>query len=218
MNTTLHHIRTELRPLLVVTATLLVITTVIYPLIVTGIGQALFNRQANGSFLSVNGQDVGSSLVGQSFSKPEYFHPRPSAAGSGYDPSNSSGSNLGPTSDKLINGVKDDPSTPDVDESFAGIKDRVAAFRAENGLADGVVIPSDAVTASASGLDPHISPATARLQVARVAKARRADEAAVRKLLDQYTESRVLGFIGEPRVNVLKLNIALDKAFPVQSK
>lgn len=211
MESTWQQLRTELRPLIAVTAGLLIITAVIYPLAVTGIGQVFFNRQANGSFISVNGEDVGSSLVGQSFADPAYFHPRPSAAGAGYDASSSSGSNLGPTSDKLINGVHD-PSNPD--QNFDGIKDRVAAFRKENGLADDVVIPSDAVTASASGLDPHVSPATARLQVGRVARARGADEAAVRKLVDEYTEAATFGFIGEPRVNVLKLNIALDKRFP----
>ena len=211
-------IRDELRPLLAVTVALLIITSVIYPLAVTGVGQALFHRQANGSFVSVDGTDVGSSLIGQAFSRPEYFHPRPSAAGAGYDAANSSGSNLGPTSDKLINGVKDDPETVDVDESFAGITDRVAAFREENGLADDVEIPSDAVTASGSGLDPHISPATARLQVTRVASARGASEADVQKLLDDHTEGRALGFIGEPRVNVLKLNIALDARFPMSAK
>jgi K+-transporting ATPase ATPase C chain len=205
-------VRSELRPLFAITVALLLITTVAYPLAVTGIAQSLFHRQANGSFISVNGKDVGSSLIGQSFAAEQYFHPRPSAAGNGYDPSNSSGSNLGPTSDKLINGVHD-PANPDAD--FAGIKDRVAAFRKENGLADNVPIPSDAVTASASGLDPHISPATARLEVARVAKARNAAEADIRKLVDDYTEGRALGFIGEPRVNVLKLNIALDQRFPL---
>jgi K+-transporting ATPase ATPase C chain len=215
MESTWKDIRKELRPLFGVTIALLIITAVIYPLVVTGIGQVLFNRQANGSFISVHGQDVGSSLVGQAFTGDQYFQGRPSAAGAGYDAANSSGSNLGPTSDKLFNGIADDPATPDADESFAGITQRVATFRDANGVPANQKLPSDSVTASASGLDPHTSPATARLQVARVAKARGTDEAAVRKLVDDYTESRALGFIGEPRVNVLKLNIELDKRFPM---
>jgi K+-transporting ATPase ATPase C chain len=196
MERTWIQIRTELRPLFALTVALLLITTVVYPLAVTGIAQGLFPRQANGSFVSVNGHDVGSSLIGQSFANPEYFHPRPSAAGAGYDASNSSGSNLGPTSDKLLNGVHD-PANPDQD--FAGIKDRVAAFRAENGLADA-------------------SPATARLQVSRVAKARGASEADISALVDEYTEGTVLRIVGQPRVNVLKLNIALDERFPMPAK
>jgi K+-transporting ATPase ATPase C chain len=215
MERTWASVRSELRPLAGVTIGLLIITAVIYPLVVTGIGQAIFNRQANGSFVKVNGEEVGSSLIGQSFSGDTYFWPRPSAAGAGYDAANSSGSNLGPTSEKLIKGLPDDPETPDVDESFAGIEQRVAAFRDGNGVDASVQLPADSVTASASGLDPHISPATARLQVARVAKARGADEAKVRALVDEHTEDAFLGFIGQPRVNVLKLNIALDKAFPV---
>ena len=208
-------LKAELRPLIAVTVALMLITAVLYPLAVTGIGQAIFNRQANGSIISQDGQDIGSSLIGQSFTAPEYFHGRPSAAGSGYDAANSSGSNLGPTSAKLINGVADNPGTADVDESFAGLKQRVAAFREENGLDASAPIPADAVTASASGLDPHVSPATARLQIERVAKARNADAAAIRKLADDHTESAELGFLGQERVNVLKLNLALDKRFPL---
>jgi len=205
-------VRLELRPLLAITVTLLLITAVIYPLAVFGVGQLAFHRQANGSIITVDGNAVGSSLIGQEFTQPQYFHPRPSAAGAGYDASASSGSNLGPTSALLINGVHDaaDPSN-----DVAGIKDRVAAFRKENGLAPGVNVPADAVTASASGLDPDISPATARLEVARVAKARGASDVEIRALLDQYTEGAFLGFIGQPRVNVLKLNLALDQRFPV---
>ena len=205
-------VRLELRPLLAITVTLLLITAVIYPLAVFGVGQLAFHRQANGSIITVDGNAVGSSLIGQEFTQPQYFHPRPSAAGAGYDASASSGSNLGPTSALLINGVHDavDPSN-----DVAGIKGRVAAFRKENGLAPGVNVPADAVTASASGLDPDISPATARLEVARVAKARGASDVEIRALLDQYTEGAFLGFIGQPRVNVLKLNLALDQRFPV---
>lgn len=214
--TTWDQVRTELRPLFMVTLALLLITTVAYPLAVTGIGQALFNRQANGSLIKVDGKAVGSSLIGQSFEGVQYFHPRPSAAGDGYDAANSSGSNLGPTSAKFLDGIEDDAATADEDESFAGITQRVAAYREENGLSAEQLVPADAVTASGSGLDPHISPANARLQVTRVAKARGADAAAVRELVDDYTEDAFLGLIGEPRVNVLKLNIALDARFPVK--
>jgi K+-transporting ATPase ATPase C chain len=205
--------KSELRPMVAVTLALIVITAVLYPLAVTGIGQAAFNRQANGSLVKVNDNDVGSSLVGQQFTGDQYFQGRPSAAGAGYDASNSSGSNLAPTSAKLINGIhaQTDPSA-----NFDGLVDRAAAFRQANGLDSNVVIPSDAVTASASGLDPHISPATARLEVGRIAKARRASEADILNLVNQYTEEPALGFIGQPRVNVLKLNIALDQRYPVK--
>ena len=148
---------------------------------------------------TVNGNEVGSSLIGQTFAATQYFHSRPSAAGSGYDPANSGGSNLGPTSAMLM----------------TEIQDRVDAFRKENGLAASVPIPADAVTASASGLDPDISPATARLEVARVARARGASAGAVQALVDQYTDGAALGFIGQPRVNVLRLNLALDRQFPM---
>jgi K+-transporting ATPase ATPase C chain len=214
MEATLRTFTRELRPLLGVTIALLLVTAVAYPLAVTGIAQGVFHDRANGSMIERDGQPVGSSLLGQSFTGDQYFHPRPSAAGAGYDAAASSGSNLGPTSAKLIEGVEDDASTPDVDESFAGIEQRVAAFRELNGLGDDD-LPSDSVTASASGLDPHITPATARLQVARVAAARGASEAEIRELVDDFTEDRVLGIIGEPRVNVLKLNLELDERFPM---
>ncbi|MEO8540818.1 MAG: potassium-transporting ATPase subunit KdpC [bacterium] len=214
MDTTLQNVRRELRPLFAITVLLLLITTVAYPLAVTGIAQVVFHRQANGSFTEVNGSPVGSSLVGQNFTGDQYFQGRPSAAGAGYDAANSSGSNLGPTSAKFIEGIADDPATTDVDESFAGIDQRVESFRAANSLPDGEALPSDSVTASASGLDPHISPATARLQVARIAKARGVSEDQIRAFLDDHTESAFLGFIGQDRVNVLKVNIALDKKFP----
>jgi K+-transporting ATPase ATPase C chain len=134
----------------------------------------------------------------------------PSAAGAGYDAANSSGTNLGPTSDKLINGVKDDPATKDVDETYLGFRDLAKAYREENGLAPDTEIPADAATRSASGLDPDISPANAELQVARVAKARGLGAERVRQIVSDNTSGRLLGLIGEPRVNVLQLNLALD--------
>ncbi len=199
----------ELRPLIAVTFVLFLITAVIYPLAVTGAAQLVFPRQANGSIVKVNGQEVGSSLVGQQFTEAYYFHGRPSAAGDGYDAASSSGSNLGPTSNKLLNGTQGD-------DLFDGIAQRVQAFREENGLSGDAEVPADAVTASASGLDPHVSPATARLQVERVAAARHADPEAVRDLVEHHIEHPLLGIIGEPRVNVLKLNIALDEQFPLE--
>jgi K+-transporting ATPase ATPase C chain len=187
-----------------------VLTGGIYPLVVTGIAQALFNDKANGSKVERDGQVVGSRLIGQIFTKPEYFHPRPSSAGDGYDGSQSLGSNLGPTNDKLLHGVPDDPATPDVDESVEGIEQRVAAYRAENNLPAGTLVPVDAVTGSGSGLDPHISVANARLQAARVAQARGLPTDQVQSLIGGHTDGRDLGFLGEPAVNVLELNLALD--------
>jgi K+-transporting ATPase ATPase C chain len=169
----------------------------IYPLAMTGVAQGLFNRQANGSIVKVDGQAVGSSLIGQNFSDPKYFHPRPSAAGTdGYDASASSGSNLGPSSQALVDRVTAD----------------LQRVRQENNLPDDAPVPVDAVTASGSGLDPNISPAYAELQVPRVAKERGMSEDAVRSLVKKYTDGSLLGVAGEPRVNVLKLNIALDSA------
>jgi K+-transporting ATPase ATPase C chain len=150
-------------------------------------------------------------MLGQTFTSARYFHPRPSAAGSGYDGANSSGTNLGPTSAKLLEGLPDDPATVDVDESFVGVKQLVAAYREENHLEDGVAIPADAVTRSGSGLDPHISVRNAELQIPRVASARGVAPALVHSLVDTYTEGRALGVLGEPGVNVLMLNLALDR-------
>jgi K+-transporting ATPase ATPase C chain len=201
-----------------ITLVLLLVVSGVYPLVVWGLSQVAFRHQANGSLLTnAQGQVVGSELLAQGFAKPEYFHPRPSAAGGGYDPTASSGTNLGPTSDKLINGIhkpklasgKDDPS------NFDGIKDLAAAYRKDNGLADSTPVPVDAVTRSASGLDPHITPANAELQIARIAKARSVSEDTVRGLVKQSTQGRPLGFLGEPVVNVLTLNVALDKAAPI---
>jgi K+-transporting ATPase ATPase C chain len=188
----------HLRPAIILTLLLCVITGLLYPAVVTAIAQLVFPRQANGSIVTVNGRPVGSELIGQAFSAPYYFHSRPSAAGAGYDAAASAGTNKGPTDLKLA------------DTLIAGAVDQVVK---EDGAEKGK-IPSDMVTASASGLDPHISPANAELQVARVARERGANAEAVRRLVQQHTEGRQLGFLGDPRVNVLLLNIALDSVFP----
>jgi potassium-transporting ATPase KdpC subunit len=174
-----------------------VVTTVIfgliYPFVVTGLAQVFFHDKANGQLLYKNGQLIGSRIIGQLFTAPEYFHSRPSAAGTGYDAANSGGSNYAPTNKKLIDRVAGD----------------VAALQPEH---PGVDIPIDLVTTSASGLDPHITPAAAEYQVGRVARVRHMPEDVVRKLVAQHTEGRQLGFLGEPRVNVLLLNLDLDQA------
>lgn len=182
----------ELVPAIIMTLVMTVITGLIYPLVVTGLAQLLFKEKANGSLIVDNGRVVGSRLIGQPFSGPGYFHSRPSAAGAGYDATSSSGSNLGPTSKKLIE---------------EKIKPAVAQLQAENG--DGL-IPIDLVTSSASGLDPHITPAAAQYQVARIARERKMSEEEVRRLVREHTEGRQLGLLGEPRVNVLTLNLALN--------
>jgi K+-transporting ATPase ATPase C chain len=208
----------QLRPAIVSVLVFMIFTGLIFPSVITMIAKAIFPHQAGGSLIEQNGRVVGSEIIGQNFTAPGYFHPRPSAAGSGYDASASAGTNLGPTSDKLINGIhkklpdgKDDPS------NFDGIKDLAAAYRKENGLPDDAPVPPDAVTRSASGLDPHISPTNAALQVARVARARGLSEDQVKKLVAENTAGRQLGFLGEPGVNVLKLNLALDEAAPGKS-
>ena len=192
-------LKNQFRPAILATLLLCVLTGVLYPGLVTGIAQVLFPRQANGSLVTVDGKVVGSELIGQAFTQPWYFHPRPSAAGSGYDPTASAGTNKGPTDAKLADTLLAG-SVAEVVEQDGGVKGK---------------IPADMVTRSASGLDPHISPANADLQVARVARARGASEAAVRAILRQHVEGRQFGFFGEPRVNVLLLNIALDSALPV---
>jgi K+-transporting ATPase ATPase C chain len=175
---------------------LLIICGGLYPIIITGIGQVLFPYQANGSIImGKDGNPIGSELIAQAFDKNIYFHPRPSAAGpDGYDATQSGGSNLGATNAKLVSTVKD----------------RVTAYRSENGLALNVPVPADAVTASASGLDPDISPDNALLQVHRVAVARNLPDEKVRTIVAQHIEAPILGIFGDPRVNVLKLNLALD--------
>jgi len=188
----------HLRPAVVLTLLLCALTGLVYPGVVTGLAQLLFPRQANGSLIRLNGNVVGSELIGQSFSAPFYFHSRPSAAGSGYDATASGGTNKGPTDRKLADTL---------------IAQAVDSLVSNDGAKKGQ-IPSDLVTSSASGLDPHISPASAALQVARVARERSADPQAVQALVDRHTEGRQFGFLGDPRVNVLLLNIALDSAFP----
>ena len=201
----------QLRPALALTVFFVVLTGLAFPGVVWAIGRLAFPTQAGGSLLrDASGRVVGSALLGQAFTRPEYFHPRPSAAGSGYDAANSSGTNLGPTSDKLVHGIKDDPATKDVDETFLGFGDLARSYREENGLDADVLVPADAATRSASGLDPDISPANALLQVARVARARAVDPARVADLVATHTTGRTFGVLGEPRVNVLALNLALD--------
>lgn len=202
----------HVRPALVLTLLFAFVTGLVFPAAVWAIGRVAFPEQASGSLLkNARGDVIGSRLLGQAFARPEYFHPRPSAAGAGYDAANSGGTNLGPTSDKLVHGSKDDPTTKGVDESYAGFGDLARAYRAENGLAAAAPIPADAATRSASGLDPHISPQNAWLQAPRVAKARGLSAERVRGLVAEHAEARALGAIGEPRVNVLELNLALDQ-------
>ena len=241
----------EIGPGFRLTLAFTILTGLLYPVVMTGVSELIFPKQANGSLVTVNGKVVGSSLIGQNFAKPEYFHPRPSAAGSGYDATASGGSNLGPTSAKLLRGTTkmDDKKNEVVD--FDGISlrtvhycldndipyesskpldqfkdahgdlDDVKLIKAFNDDKEPLVftaktpIPPDAVTASSSGLDPHISPANASVQAARVAKARKVPVEQVTQLIPQYTDTADLGFLGEPRVNVLMLNIAIDLRLPI---
>ena len=190
----------------------LVLTGLLYPLAVTGLAQALFPHRANGSVIvDDKGREVGSQLIGQAFADPAYVHSRPSA--SGYDAANSSGTNLAVTSKKLRDGQRDDPATKDTDESFTGVVELAAAYRTENALDNDTPIPADAVSRSASGIDPHVSPENAWLQAARIAKARGVAVERVQTLIQQYSDDRELGFLGEPHVNVLELNLALDRSF-----
>jgi len=186
----------ETRGAIMSTLVLAVVCCGLYPLVVFGIGQLAFRDKANGSLIVDRAGTIrGSKLLAQGFTDPKYFHPRPSAAGNGYDAANSSGSNLGPTSQKLRD----------------AIKERVEAYRKENGLSADQEVPADAVTASGSGLDPHISPRNAEFQVPRVAKARGLSEEKVRELIRQNIEGRDLGILGDLGVNVLQLNLALDQ-------
>jgi K+-transporting ATPase ATPase C chain len=186
----------EIRGAVMSTVVLAVVCCGIYPLVVFGIGQAVFRDKANGSLIvDKDGTVRGSKLLGQGFTAEKYFHPRPSAAGNGYDAANSSGSNLGPTSQKLND----------------AIKDRIDAYRKENGLREMDAVPADAVTASGSGLDPHISVRNAELQTPRVAKARGVETQKVQDLIRQNTDKADLGLLGDDGVNVLALNLALDQ-------
>ncbi|MBZ5642934.1 MAG: potassium-transporting ATPase subunit C [Acidobacteriia bacterium] len=240
----------ELGPGFRLTLIFTVLTGLLYPAVMTGVSELVFPKQANGSLVTVGGKVVGSSLIGQPFAKAEYFHPRPSAAGSGYDATASSGSNLGPTSAKLLHGTTkmDDKNNEIVDFDGIGLRivhycidndipyqssipidqfkdshgdlDEVKLIKAFNddksplAFTPKTPIPQDAVTASASGLDPHISPTNADLQAGRVAKARGISADQVKQLIPQFTDRADLGFLGEPRVNVLMLNVALDQHFP----
>jgi potassium-transporting ATPase KdpC subunit len=178
-----------------------IVTTILlgiaYPLAMTALAQAMFRDKANGQLVERGGRVIGSRIIGQSFSSPGYFHGRPSAAGNGYDAANSGGSNLGPTNKKLIDAVK-------------------AATDAAQKENPSISVPIDLVTSSASGLDPHVSPAAALFQLPRVARERRASENDIRALVDAHVEGRQLGFFGEPRVNVLELNLALDERWPIK--
>ena len=174
------------------------------PLAVAALAWPLFPHQAGGSLIVLD-RVVGSELIGQNFTGPGYFHPRPSAAGHGYDAASSGGTNLGPANPKLRDGSKDDPATPAVGESFAGVRELAEAYRARNGLAPDAAVPVDAVTRSGSGLDPGISPANAALQIGRVARARGLSDEAVRRLLAEHTRGRQFGIFGEPTVAVLPL-------------
>jgi K+-transporting ATPase ATPase C chain len=240
----------EILPGLRIKIFMTVLLGVVYPLAMTGISQLIFPKQANGSLITVGGKVIGSELIGQNFTKPEYFHPRPSAAGSGYDATASSGSNLGPTSAKLIGGTTkmDDKKNEVVD--YDGINLRLVHYCVDNDIpyessipidrfkgADGSLddvklikafnddkapliftpkspIAADAVTASSSGLDPHISPANAQAQASRVAKARGISVDQANQVVARFTEGPDLGLLGEPRVNVLILNLAMDQQFP----
>ncbi|HXU38790.1 MAG TPA: potassium-transporting ATPase subunit KdpC [Blastocatellia bacterium] len=186
----------QIYPAIAITVVLTVLLGIVYPLVVTGLAQVMFPAKAAGSLIEKDGKVIGSSLIGQPFTGPGYFHSRPSAAGTGYDATASGGTNLGPTSQKLMD----------------NIKTAAAALQDEN---PGTPIPIDLVTASASGLDPHITPAAAEFQVPRIAKERGLTADEVRKMVSKHTEGRQFGLLGEPRVNVLELNLDLDATRPM---
>jgi K+-transporting ATPase ATPase C chain len=191
----------QLRPAILSVLILTLITGCGFPLLLFAIAWPLFRYQAEGSLIRREGTIAGSTLIGQEFKQPQYFHPRPSAAGAGYDATSSGGSNLGPNNSKLKEGSGD----------FPGIRQLADEYRSQNGLSSDTTIPIDAVTRSGSGLDPHISAANAMLQVPRVARVRGLSEETVRMLVSNLTEGRQFGLLGEPRVSVLKLNLALDQ-------
>jgi len=202
-------LREQIRPALVGLVMLTLLTGIVFPLATAAIAIPLFPRQAGGSRVTRDGVIVGADFIGQAFSNPAYFHPRPSAAGDGYDATASGGTNLGPANPKLRNGEKASPGGEK--KAFAGVRQLADAYRLTNRLAPSVAVPIDAVTRSGSGLDPHISPANAALQVPRVARERHLTEEAVQHLVDEHTQGPQLGFLGQPRVNVLALNLALDR-------
>lgn len=193
----------QLRPATLGILVLTLLTGCVFPLALFAIGRPLFPRQANGSLVTRGGSLIGSALVGQEFTRPEYFQSRPSAAGNGYDATSSGATNLGPNNPKLRDGAA----------GFAGIRQLAEEYRTRNGLAPDTPVPMDAVTRSASGLDPDITPANAALQVGRIARARGVPEETVRRLVAEHTQGRQLGFLGNPRVRVLDLNLALDAVF-----
>jgi potassium-transporting ATPase KdpC subunit len=191
----------QIRPAILSVLVLTLLTGCGFPLLLAAIGRPLFPHQSSGSLLTRGGVVIGSELIGQAFSRPDYFHPRPSAAGNGYDGTSSGGTNIGPNNPRLKNGAAD----------FAGIRQLAEQYRKGNGLAPDTEIPIDAVTRSASGLDPDISPENAALQIPRVARARGVSEEAVRRLVANHTKGPQLGFLGYARVPVLELNLELDQ-------
>ncbi len=193
-----------LRPALVLTLFFLVVTGILFPLALTGLAQVALPDQANGSMLLVDGKPVGSKLIGQSFTSEKFFHPRPSSGG--YDANNSGGTNLGPTNPKLLTGA----------DGFDGVKQLAAQYRSINQVAEDMVLPVDAVTRSASGLDPHISVANARLQAVRVARVNNIENQRLQDLIKRATEPNFVGVFGEPGVNVLKLNLLIREELPAQ--
>jgi K+-transporting ATPase ATPase C chain len=194
----------QVRPAIISVFCLSLLTGCIFPLALFAIARPLFPRQAAGSLITRGGVVVGSELIGQEFAQPWYFQSRPSAAGKGYDATSSGGTNLGPNNPKLIDGAPD----------FPGIRRLADEYRSQNAIPSSMPIPADAVTRSASGLDPHISPANAELQISRVARARGIDQETVRRLVAAYTQGPQLVIFGSPRISVLKLNLALDDLAP----
>jgi K+-transporting ATPase ATPase C chain len=207
-------LRDQLRPALRSVLSLTMLTGVLFPLMLFGIARPMFPTQSKGSLIIRDGIVIGAELIGQNFTSPAYFHPRPSAAGAGYDAAVSGGTNLGPSNPKLIDGAIDEPKTNETDESFAGMRQLTEDYRKQNELAPEVVVPIDAVTRSGSGLDPHISPANAALQIARIARTRGLSGDLVRSLVARHTQGRQFGILGEPRVAVLPLNLELDRTAP----
>jgi len=195
-------LKQQVRPAILSVLVLTLLCGVVFPLLLFAIGRPLFPHQAGGSLLTRGGVVVGSELIAQEFTRPEYFQSRPSAAGNGYDGTASGGTNLGPNNPKLKNGAAD----------FAGIRQLAEQYRQRNGLAPDALVPIDAVTRSASGLDPDISPENAALQIPRVARARGVSEEAVERLVEQHTKQPQFGLLGSPRVPVLELNMALDES------